>query len=131
MGSTLGFFFCPYAKKPNHKPPFFQGLFNVLQDPCFLVFLFFFFLVPPPPSFDLRWLGSSKLVSCGPECVTWLVSNRWIKGPNGGRRSPSRPLLRLLFFLASFLGLVLCEFEGIENRALAHQIRQQLQLQKL
>jgi hypothetical protein len=32
-------------------------------------------------------------------------------------------------FLASFVGLVLREFEGIENRALAHQIRQQLQLQ--
>jgi hypothetical protein len=33
-------------------------------------------------------------------------------------------------FLSFFLGLVLCEFEGIENCALAHQIRQQLQLQK-
>jgi hypothetical protein len=32
-------------------------------------------------------------------------------------------------FVPSFLGLVVREFEGIENRALAHQIRQQLQLQ--
>jgi hypothetical protein len=90
--------------------PLFQGLFKVLQDPGFWILFYFilfyfifiyFFGFFFPPSLDLRWLGSSKLVSCGPECVTWLVSNRWIAGPNGGRRSPSSSSSSS--FLPSFL----------------------------
>ncbi len=100
----LRVFFLPYAKKPNHKPPFFSRPFKRVTRPMLFGFFFFFLKFVPPPEPRSPSVGELKAaVSCGPECVTWLVSNRWIEGPNGGRRSPSGPLLRLLFFLSSLV----------------------------
>ncbi len=112
-------------RSPITKPPFFQGPLKVLQGPGFWILFFCLFFSPEPPSPLVGELKGSILRSRMRHLARFEPLDRRTE-----RRSkiPRLRLLRLLFFLPSLV-LWLREFEGIENRALAHQIRQQLQFQ--